>query len=301
MSPKLSGKEYFDFKNIFPACYDDFNANIINDSSFDNHTIKNTCNGITNHLKINQNTRSIFKSDCRYLILYLDYIEKNEFTVDIKAYCKYFNYKLKEILELYKCSFKDTKNVYEKMISIGNNSQHKKVANICITDFEDLDEGNFNVLHKLNELYYTFRSKSNTCISNSDCFKSYIQLSDICDQGKNKSLCELLNKFKKENMKYMKNAESKEESPTVSYHSYVISARTIILTLFIISFTILMIIFFLYKVKYNINYTSYRSFLQQILWMFRRTLNKKNKDNLKIMHSFELTYNNLIDNNYQID
>ncbi|GAW84179.1 variable surface protein [Plasmodium gonderi] len=63
---------------------------------------------------------------------------------------------------------------------------------------------------------------------------------------------------------------------------------------FFITFSILIILFILYK------YTPYFSFLKPRIRKLRRKMNKNNKNNLGLMETFDFEYNNSIDDRYKI-
>ncbi|GAW84385.1 hypothetical protein PGO_002700 [Plasmodium gonderi] len=164
-----------------------------------------------------------FKKDCKRLILYLDYIEHKKF-YDKKRSCKYFNYLLKDILKTYRFPKEESDEAYKIIINNTKQSDIKKVSNMYWENFEDMDESIYSVMKDLNELYRHF-----------DSFR------------------ELLDYFMEQNVKNIEQIIEQKQLTAVPQHANFTNKLTVILTLIIILFTLLMITFFLYKVKYKIN------------------------------------------------
>ncbi|GAW83967.1 variable surface protein [Plasmodium gonderi] len=301
MSTPANKKTEFNFKNIFPICSEDYNKHSRNQSKENSTELMNSCSAITATLGFSQNHES-FVPNCKDLIIYLDYIQSKPPLSDINARCKYFNYKLKQILNSQKYNKLGTKSAYTNMITITNSINHKKVPDICKNYVDDLDDSTFEILEALDNLYDYLKGQGNKCNFHSECYVKYMELSSKYVGVHNRSLRELLSNFKDE---YIENREdvdtrnipqvtSNQELPAVSHHTSGINARAIILVLLILSFTTLIIIFFLYK------YTSYVSSLHSIASIIRKIRKRKNKKDIKLLNSFENDNEELINKSSQI-
>ncbi|GAW84458.1 variable surface protein [Plasmodium gonderi] len=291
----------FNFMNIFPTCSDDYNNHARNRSLENSSELVNPCTAITILSNFRENRES-FMPKCTELIIYLDYIYSKATPSYTTRCCKYFNYKLKQILKSNEHSTQNTNVAYSSMIRNTDSEIYKKVQDICKNHVDDLDESTFKILETLDNLYDMLKKENNKCTSNSECYEKYMELSRKHNGVDNHSLYELLSNFKKD---YIENREhidkgnmiqvtSKVETPVVSHHASRINPRTIILVFFIILLTTLMITFFLYK------YTSYVSSLHPITSIIKRMWKRKNKKYIKLLNSFENDNEELINKSSQI-
>ncbi|GAW84452.1 variable surface protein [Plasmodium gonderi] len=290
---------HFNFMNIFPTCLDQYNNHTKNLPGEDNLKLQQPCMTITNIFNFLQSKES-FMPKCEELIIYLDYINSISTTSDIEPCCKYFNYKLKQILNFQKNYTEGTKVAYRRMTTITNSITYKNFPDICKNHVDDIDEKTFKILETLDNLYSILKRDGNKCPSETECYEKFMELSKICDTLNNDSLHDLLSNFKKENIKIIEDTKnmvqvnSKQEVHAVSHHTSGINPRTIILVLFTISFTTLMITFFLYK------YTPSVSFLHSIACIIRRMCKRKDKQNIKLLISFENDNEELVNESSQI-
>ncbi|GAW84602.1 variable surface protein [Plasmodium gonderi] len=294
MDAKITLKD--DLKGIFPTCMDDFDTHSRHVEKINVGKNENTCIVITRLLGVTRFYSLCFISQCKELIHYLDYINNAESDI-IKPSCVYFNYKLKVLLKYYK-SPKKINDAYDIMINTGSTRSSAIVSNICKGKHVDLDDGTFFILDKLNKLYHIVKNKIDVFPFSSDCYNIYMDLSNICDKGKNVSFHELLNDFKHKYIKHEQVVIAQLGVHEVLHYTFGKHERIIILVLCIIPVTIIMITFFMYKFKYK--YNTYGSFLQLVLIKLRRILNRKKEDYLIIVNSFEETYNEFIRNEYHI-
>ncbi|GAW84476.1 variable surface protein [Plasmodium gonderi] len=306
MAPPNNITPDYIFEDIFSTSMLDYDKQARNAGNLVDPKLEVSCTTIQTSLNASYLV-NFFKSDCKRLIHYLDYIEHTK-SSDKKRSCNYFNYLLKGVLTDSKCDMKNSKEAYKKMIELTKTGDVKKVSDVCITYFEDIDEDIYSVLKHLNELYLYFIMNGNICPLNTDCFNKYKELSKMCISAKNDSFCVLLNNFMQKNIENMmqninimeqkiKNMEQiieEKELPAIPYHAYFTNTPTVILTLIIMLFTVLMITFFLYK------YTPLGSFLQPTVSKIRNIWNNKNKDHLNIMDSSEFSHNDLFHNKYGI-
>ncbi|GAW84219.1 variable surface protein [Plasmodium gonderi] len=292
-----SNIEKFDFKGIFPNCMLDYTNVVTRNPRLHEFSLQNACSNIENVLNPSSN-KETFKSSCRQLILYLDYIYSILSPSDRIRNCKYFIYSLKDVLQYHNCTQKNSRSGYELIINNIKGTTFESVSDVCKGDFEDIHDDIYSILKKLNNLYQKFLWSPNGCSPEGECYKEYMKL--LCEYGKieNQSFRELLDKFKYENMKYMPDIQER-----LKLFESLKNLRIIILGLIIIPTTLLMIIFFFYNVKYKINfinYTPYGLLIQRAVKKMSNIWNKKNKDYLNIMDSSEFTHNNFDDNNYRI-
>ncbi|GAW84404.1 variable surface protein [Plasmodium gonderi] len=287
--------ENYDFKDIFPTCLNDFRTHRTNITNNVEFKIGNTCSVTAHSLKFNPDYREFFVSNCKNLLLYLYYIKNNKTTTDEEPSCKYFNYRLKYLLNTYKCPEKSTEKAYKTMIIKDNENTYFNISNICQLYIKDLSDDTFQKFENLNELYSIFKQAEGTCTKNTRCFNKYMNYSVDCDNSNNSSYCQILNKFK---FLYILDTVIEPINKNISestHSSTLIHIRAAFLTITFMTFLISTSIFILYK------YTSYRSYSPPVLVKIKRLFNKKDEEYSTLLDSFKCAYNTSIDNDYRIE
>ncbi|GAW84436.1 variable surface protein [Plasmodium gonderi] len=295
MTTQPAVAENYDFKDIFPTCLNDFHTHTTNSKTNVESQIGNTCSVTANSLNFHQHYRYFFVSKCKELLLYLNYIKNKNSTTEIAPGCKYFNYKLKYLLNIYKCPEQSTEKAYKKMIIEQNEETYFNVSNICETYIKDLSDDTFQKFEKLNDLYNAFILQRRNCPKNSTCFKKYTDYSETCENLNKNSYCHVLNSFKLLYIQDSVNEYIHKEAYEHSQSSLFIHIRAAFLTIIFSIFTITLIIFIFYK------NTSYRSYLEQLLVKIRRFFNKKDEEYLIYFDSLESPYKPSIDKDYSIE
>ncbi|GAW84183.1 variable surface protein [Plasmodium gonderi] len=281
---------YFKFEDIFSGCMTDYEKHANIRENIQDSKLQNFCSHVKNEWGVSKYGGE-FISDCKKHILYLDYI-KDKKSPEKETSCKYFNYLLKDILKYYGCSVNNCNEAYQKIIDHTKGNEFMNVSDACKNQVKDLHDDLYSILKNLKELYTYFILKGNICTSNSACFNKYKELSKMPMYSQNDSFRELLINFMEKNIKNMMQIIEKKELRTVPYHTISTNTPSIILSLIIITITVFMIMFFVYK------YIQYGSLLQATT-RIRRMWSKKKKGKMYIMDSSEITQNKLFHNKYQ--
>ncbi|GAW83970.1 variable surface protein [Plasmodium gonderi] len=295
MTTHITINNDFDFDGIFTNCIQDYDEHALNREKLKQPELLNTCKRIREHLgncKV-----GIFLQYCKELILYLDHIQDIKGISDINPSCIFFNYMLKYLLKTSECSIQETDTAYKKMINETKEGTNKKVSDVCESGFTNLEDDIYSLLDKLKNLYINSLGV-NVCSKESFCFTTYKELLGISERLNNDSLRTFLDNFK---FKYMTYLPEVQERLKLMVHST--NLRTILLALFIITFTTLIVTFVVYQVKFKIyfyNYTSYVSYLQKKVMNIKKRLNKKNKDHFNTTVSSQFIKNDSLQNKYQI-
>ncbi|GAW83956.1 variable surface protein [Plasmodium gonderi] len=268
-----------DIIGIFPKCIKEFNASKgIIDKNYFNNTYYNVCfTDVKNILQPNDNN---FLYTCMVLSQYLESIKYKSDDSEKTQSCIYFNYMLKNEIEKYKISCNGEKECYLKMISVtDSNNTSIKVPEICKQHVVNLDDLTFYVLDKLNDIYIyfdNFKTENSQCSLGIKCFNTYKSLLEICHRSNNHSLCKFLQNFQGEYNEYMKNKNTCERVPQILYSYYGVNINKFYLISLIITLTISLIAFFMYK------YAPCGSYLIQIRRKLKKRCNKESNDNFKI-------------------
>ncbi|GAW84520.1 variable surface protein [Plasmodium gonderi] len=328
----ISDANEFNFQNIFPQCRYDING-------IEYRELKNpwynlcspTCNDFQKRINVSSDVSFYFHKSCIILCMYLKHIQINKSSSHVKekACCKYFYYKLKELIKNYRGTCTTTKECYEKM-RIKENQGRMDIPNICVSHLYGIDDINddtyekFQYLQKLYDIEDKFNKTWVDCPTANKIINEYISYSEKNKNvNNNQSFREELNKV---NVRYnaYRNKKSncfpsrkpshsslesgKDTGAIIGTDTYTKSASftdieayaaihrgtSTVTGVSVLTITILMIIFFLYK------YTSYGSFLQSIVRKLRRRMKKKYDNSLNIKDSFDKTYTNLNKSNYRI-
>ncbi|GAW84384.1 variable surface protein [Plasmodium gonderi] len=287
--------ENYDFKDIFPTCVNDFHTHTTNSTTNVESKIGNTCSVNVKSLNFDEYYRYFFVSNCKQLLLYLNYIKNKNSTTEISRGCKYFNYRLKYLLNIYNCPEKSTVKAYNKMIIKENENIYYNISNICELYIKDISDDIFQNFEKLNDLYNAFILQSEKCPKNSTCFTKYTNYSKNCENLNNNSYCQVLNSFKLLYIQDTVNEHIHKEASEFTESSSLIHIRAAFLTITFTIFALSLIIFIFHK------NTSYRSYLQKLLVKIRRFINKKDEEYLIFLDSLESPYKPSIDKDYTIE
>ncbi|GAW84367.1 variable surface protein [Plasmodium gonderi] len=271
MSFNNSGNEDFYFEGIFPTCDEEYmeaTKRIITDV---NSLSDNTCTMIYHSVGVRDpRNESYFIDDCKALIQYLSGIENKTEESDIKSRCNYLNYKLKYDLMGYHCSIQNTKEVYQKIVD--SYKPYNKILNKCNSHIKNLDLDTFYKFYFLNWLYNylnVFIGGKFICPFNTDDFKKYIVLLKKCEIENNRNFCNVLEKFKAQYSDYIhKLTKCLEGHKGLTFSSW--------------------------------KYTTYGSYIGLRIRVMLRFRNKKNKERLKLLDSFENAFNDLSNKECQI-
>ncbi|GAW84425.1 variable surface protein [Plasmodium gonderi] len=286
----LDVDEGFDFKDIFPTCMEKYNSATAFDKIQSRNVYIKLCEEISKKLNINNFN---FNISCKDLSSYLESIINTEKV----ACCKYFSYRLKDELEGLNPSCGGEKECYKKMKE-AKDSTNKTLSNACKEHVVDLKDGTHYIMNELNLLYNYFKDAKNNSYNNSnqftctfvkECLKIYNKLLEINRGINNISLNEVLKMFKQEYDKhYDKFVYCLSFSKIIHYTSWAFGGT------FILTVAISVTIYIWYM------YTPYASYLQQIILKLKKILNKKSNNVKNLTNSFEITYKNLIDENYMV-
>ncbi|GAW84338.1 variable surface protein [Plasmodium gonderi] len=290
----MRSQTYFDFTGIFPSCVQEYNAAEKNsNTSVILNPFNNICVGIKSQLGI---TGAYFVWTCSVLSNYLETIKVKSNEDDIKRSCKYFNYRLKNELKKINHSCSGERDCYENMITVYN-KKNKKGLDKCRNHVENLDEVIFSKLGNLNWLYNNlgnFETDSHKCPSSRTYFNKYLDIYKTCHANDNTSFCEVLKKFKEEHMNSKKDENTCTLVPRILHQANKGGMRKVILTVTLLTFTVLIIIFILYM------YTPYGSYVKPCIMKLKNMWNIKNKEQPFLVDSVEGAYKNMIGKNYLI-
>ncbi|GAW84487.1 variable surface protein [Plasmodium gonderi] len=183
---------------------------IINDSDFISKDV----------LIDNKNYVNLLNS-CKGLSFYLYHIKNKTGTNEDynKLACKYFNYKLQDMLENCGCNLKDPESAYNKMkqYSYLLPINEKSFLDICNNDVTSLQERIFKIFKYFDQLYFVLLLIKNDmhCSKYAGNFKVYVN-NLIEYVSKNNSIATLLNALiNKYNERILKNISCAEEIPLI--------------------------------------------------------------------------------------
>ncbi|GAW84499.1 variable surface protein [Plasmodium gonderi] len=292
MDGRTGTNNNFDFSKIFPTCFYEYYIQTRIPRG-DDKAIKNKCQHFRSNVGVSENKQN-FLSYCKDLFNYIDYVIKKSFIMDIKSNCIYLNFELNYAQKYYGFSKKNTKDNFESMINVKENTIYKSMYDTCAVHINDLDDDTFSKIDKLSELNKIFYSNNFTCLRSSDCYKKYKELVQMSENYNNTSFHKLLKRFKEENMEYLIDLFPISQICEITPCSSRTSSGIIIITLLIVSFTTLIITCFLHK------YTIYRTFLQPMISKLRRKFNKNNKDYISLIDTYETEFDRLSENKHQV-
>ncbi|GAW84226.1 variable surface protein [Plasmodium gonderi] len=294
MGNSISQTKEYNFTDIFPICMETFN----NDKSHEKLNSRIKYDGVCNVLiKEIGNIGYAFKSTCMDLSLYLEHI--NSENIEKKeACCKYFNYILKNELELLNEYCKGEKNCYQKMINI--NHEKIKIPNACGKYIIDLNDETFKIFQKLQGIYSYFELvKSNKASDYYDLIAHiYNELISLNIYWNNKSLNDTLEIFKElYNQHKISGSPGLGETEILYSHSMIYVHKAIIGSSLSVVF-LLIFISILYKVKNKfIYYSNYLSYMRPNVKKLKALWEKRIP---KLNNSFNTEYKNATDYCYQI-
>ncbi|GAW83985.1 variable surface protein [Plasmodium gonderi] len=271
----------FDFSGIFPTSIENFN--IIEEQigiNYATDTFYKACIKINSEFNIWGDS---FHSICVFLSNYLDRI-KEKTSSDIKPYCRYFNYVLKNESKKFSNCIGE-KQCYQKMIDVYERNKRTHMDK-CKDDVIDLTDDIFTILNYLNSLYNnlkTLKNKSGACHSHSSCFNNYKDFLHKCNSVQNISLQEVKKIVEEAYKNYIPidydtsdALQDIRSSPGVSDHApslYSINSR---------------------------KFTRSRLYLQQRIRMLKEIWNKKSKEDFTSESSFFCKYQEYIDKGMDI-
>ncbi|GAW83965.1 variable surface protein [Plasmodium gonderi] len=218
----------FNFSDIYPKCRDDFKR--VYDYqyfSFKNY-FSSACSDFCNNLNI----RSIvpFNSECQYLGVYLYNIdkrnkEKTDSNFNLSDSCKYFYYKLKELVMRYGGNCHTAKECYDRMLIKNEKKSYKEhFSNICKDMYSNHYHNNklIQTLKKLEEqynLYDQLRSATHPSYWDILKLKGYIKSLEECDYKNNDSFKDILSNVKN-NYEVFENSLKDTQHGRTIYYSY---------------------------------------------------------------------------------
>ncbi|GAW84099.1 variable surface protein [Plasmodium gonderi] len=319
----------FDFTSIYPDCRNDFNN--YNRSSL-HASLYSGYSAVCNNFRLNIGVHGygqVFQENfCLPLCYYLNYIKesnsKSDFNVD--ASCKYFYYKLKDLVKKYRGTCDERGNCYVILRLPRKNATLINVPDICMKVVEDIsiiEENLYNVFYHLDGLYtaiHRCNKNPRLCKWDGKTCKNAIENLKTCEFKNNRSFNELITKFENQYNSLCsepehksvkekrtpqeisiieKNSEASENARTQAikdkYTSAMIGTFTDTGTgMVVLPFIIFIIVFVLFK------YTSYGSYIQLGVKNLRSALKKKNKNHSDLIDSFEKTYKNSVDKKYKV-
>ncbi|GAW84142.1 variable surface protein [Plasmodium gonderi] len=327
--------EDINFEEMFPKYIYDYNSYIISERLNLAFKYVPVCNEINK--KINPNgwkNQLNFTPDCRNLSLFLHHI-KNISENEKKARCKYFNYKLKDLITKNKCTCNPVSKCYENMIA--EKGAYMTVPNICKTYVDDLpilDGYSFTVFQHLDDLYnviFHINIDKNKCHFYNNLFYKYITVLRNYTYENKKIHSNLIDKVILEFQKVCSGyvtppagfelvKRESENHNTLNHKS--VKSESVISTagnpdrIFIkhenhdalydssgtstgISTGVVIITFLLMSFLLY-KYTPYGSLIQMKVKKLMKCLNNENEDDVNLIESFERKYKNSIDESYRI-
>ncbi|GAW84282.1 variable surface protein [Plasmodium gonderi] len=293
----------FDFRNIFPQCRYDFNG-------LEYGTLRKpwlnycspTCNDFQHRINVSNGVSVIFQTPCILLCMYLKYIQIHESSsyFKVKASCKYFYYKLKELMKNYGGNCKSTKDCYEKMRVKRELVTRMTVPDVCVrhlNDIDDIDDDTyhkFQYLQKLYDIQDKFTHPRVSCHIVKRTIKDYENHYKVYNNvNNNQSFKEEFEKVHPQYNDYRQKRSECFSSPERLYSSSEAGASTFT-GIGVLTIAISIIIFILFK------YTSYGSFLQLIVRKLRRRMKKKYEHNSYLKDTFDRAYPNSNQRNCRI-
>ncbi|GAW84203.1 variable surface protein [Plasmodium gonderi] len=160
-------------EDILPNCRNDFNRYGKDNRNWPYNAYSLYCTKFCTRILCARNSQN-FNRSCMDILFYLYYLNNSK-TMDnfhLEQSCKYFFYKLKELLKIYGGKCGTTKDCYEKLrLKIWNVYYFGvDIPNICLqyTENNDIDEDTytkFKNLENLYNIYGKFEERQNNCHS----------------------------------------------------------------------------------------------------------------------------------------
>ncbi|GAW79034.1 variable surface protein [Plasmodium gonderi] len=201
----------FDYKNIYPHSRNDFgsfNWSWLRGPYLTEYSA--VCSDYNKRIEASNFTD--FHKSCHVLCFYLKHInDKKRDHSDFNAggSCKYFFYRLRDLMYKYGGSCKTTKSCYEQLRIKNLKTKRIDVPIICekyVKDIEDISHDTFNKMMDLDKLYghlEVLKSLSNAS-NNNTCQRAKVSIG-ICDEvleglknDQNLSIREVLEEFKRD-------------------------------------------------------------------------------------------------------
>ncbi|GAW84162.1 variable surface protein, partial [Plasmodium gonderi] len=216
MGDQATEKKDFDFTGIFPNCRNDYNNswNRRWQTNYFYTEYSKVCLDYRNNIKAYNIGGQGFQEDCIALGLYLNNIkEKNESEESfyLEASCKYFFYKLKELVDKHKGNCNTTQECYELLIK---NNEAQGVSRIpmpqvCQQYVNNNDVGDyiFKMLKNLDILYDRYNLFVSTKPPNKskfDSFRTHFQYLDNHECNNSTTFRTLLENLNNSFIEYIK-------------------------------------------------------------------------------------------------
>ncbi|GAW84108.1 variable surface protein [Plasmodium gonderi] len=311
MGSSITVNQDFNFKDIFPGCRNTF-KNFFWNSQYVWKQINRyspVCRFFGHNVNLSY-SQIYFNDDCVILGAYLEYINgKNgkDNTFNITSNCYYFFYKLKDLVKLYEAKCDTAKDCYEKLKKRQQGVNTITLPNVCDNkDVEKFDNSIYHVMKYLDKLYENFetlrtfsnqRNINQSRIKARECEKNYKNLLEISKRSSNVSLTNLLKEYRKSYDQIINEIKDHEERQKMTQVASTGNEAGVVL----LTFSILIIMFILFKVKRKFNfYTRYGICLQRKPRKLRRIISKKYNEHLNLMDSIEKTRNDSIYKKYKI-
>ncbi|GAW84097.1 variable surface protein [Plasmodium gonderi] len=313
MGSSITVNQDFNFKDIFPGCRNTF-KNFYWISQYVKPEINRyspVCRDFGHNVNLSY-SQIAFNDGCVILGAYLEYINgknRQDNTFNITSNCYYFFYKLKDLVKLYEAQCDTAKDCYEKLKKRPEGVRRITLPNACeYNDVEKFDNSIYQVMKYLDKLYENFESlrifnnqrninKARTIAT--ECEKNYKNLFEISKRSSNVSLNNLLKEYKNSYDQIINEIKDHEERQKMAQVASTGNEAGVVL----LTFSILIIMFILFKVKrkFNfVNYTRYGICLQRKPRKLRRMMSKKYNEHLNLMDSIEKTRNDSIYKKYKI-
>ncbi|GAW84600.1 variable surface protein, partial [Plasmodium gonderi] len=212
-------KDTFDFTNIFPQCQDGFQW-----INFTPHgELPDKLTSLCSDFNLNYRTSHSphpFVTDCRLVTYYLKHIQNKEKNIILNACCKYFFYKLKNLLKKFPSTCQDTKSCYEAIKSLSCqkkfNEQISPLFSLCDSKVSDSVEKIFHIFERIDYTYdnlsLLISNKRNPVDSKFKNFKSGMNYLEGFHNMYNDSFKELLINFNNYYLEYVKKLNQNDSS-----------------------------------------------------------------------------------------
>ncbi|GAW84565.1 variable surface protein [Plasmodium gonderi] len=149
------------FGSIFPECSNDYNfAKDMYRDILQRDGLSHVCAHFGKSVTIYQGNWSQYISPCIDLGHYLYHIKHKKDKNNIKSYCIYFSYKLKEAVSYNNNNCKSIDECYQKFIAAKRNEKID-VLNICQGYIINIDDNTYKIFQYLDKLYETVYKRNN--------------------------------------------------------------------------------------------------------------------------------------------
>ncbi|GAW84453.1 variable surface protein, partial [Plasmodium gonderi] len=166
----------FDFSNIFPKCRDGFQWNNVSPHGVVPNFLTKLCSNFNRDYRTVGTDVHPFAKDCQLVTYYLNHIYIKVTSIELNACCKYFFYKLKDLLSKYQWKCEDTKSCYEAMKSLSRDKEFKDqiypLFSQCDSNLSDFNYDIYQIFKKLDVIYHALNEfKNKSCPNKSDLDK----------------------------------------------------------------------------------------------------------------------------------